>query len=67
MEDGLVPVMAALNGKATGLSLNPCCNGRWSSTSLMTSQHSMPRVLILVVMEDGLVHLSSARMSGQWV
>ena len=38
-------------------SLNPCCNGRWSRT-LALRQVSMgaAAVLILVVMEDGLVH-----------
>ena len=37
-------------------SLNPCCNGRWSRTAI--TPHVKPmfqKVLILVVMEDGLV------------
>ena len=38
-------------------SLNPCCNGRWSRTGTSPSINgSGSRVLILVVMEDGLVH-----------
>ena len=35
--------------------LNPCCNGRWSRTQKIMAQISVGRVLILVVMEDGLV------------
>ena len=39
-------------------SLNPYCNGRWSRTAvfLYCSVHNC-RVLILIVMEDGLVRL----------
>ena len=36
--------------------LNPCCNGRWSRTVLLTMVvDAVFSVLILVVMEDGLV------------
>ena len=38
-------------------SLNPCCNGRWSRTAQgARMEQRFFRVLILVVMEDGLVH-----------
>ena len=38
------------------MSLNPCCNGRWSSTKYPAIKLSNGAwVLILVVMEDGLV------------
>ena len=39
------------------LSLNPCCNGRWSRTAFHNESICSLRVLILVVMEDGLVHI----------
>ena len=42
-------------------SLNPCCSGRWSRTAEKDSYQPGERVLILVVVEDGLV-LSSPRM-----
>ena len=35
--------------------LNPCCNGRWSRTTIQQWLPHRLRVLILVVMEDGLV------------
>ena len=38
-------------------SLNPCCSGRWSRTLLAKLVELLgPRVLILVVVDDGLVH-----------
>ena len=41
-----------MSGKA---GLNPCCNGRWSLTSLASRKWDCEKcVLILVVMEDGL-------------
>ena len=55
MEDGLVPwerkhVLVLL------ISLNPCCNGRWSRTDVSLNDKLKEwNVLILVVMEDGLV------------
>ena len=37
--------------------LNPCCNGRWSRTEVAEiAVNDNGEVLILVVMEDGLVH-----------
>ena len=36
--------------------LNPCCDGRWSRTSVRKYKRHTDSVLILVVMEDGLVH-----------
>ena len=48
-----------LFGEIVG-SLNPCCNGRWSRTELNKIRKTAGRsVLILVVMEDGLVHMRS--------
>ena len=40
------------------VSLNPCCNGRWSRTAMFDGfkRNVDTTVLILVVMEDGLVH-----------
>ena len=38
--------------------LNPCCSGRWSCTEYDTYDDDLKHcVLILVVVEDGLVHL----------
>ncbi len=37
--------------------LNPCCNGRWSQTEASEHYASLHKVLILVVMEDGLRQL----------
>ena len=39
-------------------SLNPCCSGRWSRTFSATLKSLSLRVLILVVVEDGLVLLA---------
>ena len=36
--------------------LNPCCSGRWSGTIVLTNvPKGAPKVLILVVVDDGLV------------
>ena len=53
MEDGL---RQHLNETDNGrLSLNPCCNGRWSPTNgIQDLLEEFGEVLILVVMEDGL-------------
>ena len=53
MEDGLGPMLAVLSLSLI-LSLNPCCNGRWSRTVPDAELHPTTEVLILVVMEDGL-------------
>ena len=37
-------------------SLNPCCSGRWSRTHSCSAWHCQ-EVLILVVVDDGLVHV----------
>ncbi len=34
--------------------LNPCCDGRWSRTGILTEKWAAYLVLILVLMEDGL-------------
>ena len=54
-DNGLVPRSLVLaNDK--GVSLKPCCSGRWSRTFAQLSQClSLRLVLILVVVEDGLV------------
>ena len=42
------------------ISLNPCCNGQWSRTSVAEPSMAMTMsVLILVVMDNGLVHNGS--------
>ena len=39
------------------MSLNPCCSGRWSRTNYGNAKRfSNIRVLILIVVDDGLVH-----------
>ena len=46
------------------MSLNPCCNGRWSRTpEKLKDAVKEVFVLILVVMEDGLVLLSQSLLS----
>ena len=40
------------------ISLNPYCSGRWSRTnSVMNNNFKEFNVLILIVVEDGLVHI----------
>ena len=56
MEDGLVQLQPYFGNVGTWC-LNPCCNGRWSRTAARFFVHSENGVLILVVMEDGLVHI----------
>ena len=59
MEDGLVPLLVPALCRTTTC-LNPCCNGRWSSTSDSTQFFDFGTVLILVVMEDGLVRYEAS-------
>ena len=55
MEDGLVHARSVLDTKLLA-GLNPCCSGQWSRTHVRVEGWvSVLRVLILVVMEDGLV------------
>ena len=56
MEDGLVHCeINKLNPNWE--SLNPCCSGRWSRTRCRDEyRRGGVEVLILVVVEDGLVH-----------
>ena len=54
MEDGLVLILYLLM-RLISLSLNPCCDGRWSRTTACRPIVAKKYVLILVVMEDGLV------------
>ena len=62
---------AALNGKATDIkSLNPCCSGQWSRTNgeHMLIMHEQGEVLILVVVDNGLVHTSKTHRAFEaWV
>ena len=60
-DNGLVPRSLVLaNDK--GVSLKPCCSGRWSRTNLnLTVQNVRTFVLILVVVEDGLVLLKKGQ------
>ena len=54
MEDGLV--RCNQDGiDSIHISLNPCCDGRWSRTPTDFKLVFHNDVLILVVMEDGLV------------
>ena len=55
MDDGLVPTPEEIRMRVEGLSLNPCCSGRWSSTGKFSFQRDFDSVLILVVVDDGLV------------
>ena len=36
--------------------LNPCCSGQWSSTGHKSQSRAVYKVLILVVVDNGLVH-----------
>ena len=43
VDNGLV--LAALNGKATGLKcLNPCCSGQWSRTVILFEEDLSPEM-----------------------
>ena len=56
MDNGLVLISASIRTNAEN-GLNPCCSGQWSSTQL-TSRVLVyfNNVLILVVVDNGLVH-----------
>ena len=54
MEDGLVPLMSEPY-LSWIWGLNPYCSGRWSRTVICKSCTYYSRVLILIVVEDGLV------------
>ena len=55
MEDGLVLATISV-GRDGDIRLNPYCNGRWSRTFKEDNgKEGKSRVLILIVMEDGLV------------
>ena len=55
MEDGLVP--KKFNNLKIKTSLNPYCSGRWSRTGRYAIDYDGDvAVLILIVVEDGLVH-----------
>ena len=43
-------------------SFNPYCSGRWSRTQRKVYNRRRARVLILIVVEDGLVHMNKAVM-----
>ena len=54
MEDALVPLLLRPHGCEV-VSLNPCFNGRCTSTSVKGLKVKGVNVLILVLMEDALV------------
>ena len=48
------------------LCLNPCCSGRWSHTWLRSFCSFYPTiVLILIVVDDGLVHFANFKSNSQ--
>ena len=56
VEDGHVRLSRSLTLRR--LSLNPYCNGRWSHTAnAFTVPTSVSLVLILIIVNDGLVHI----------
>ena len=56
MEDGLAHYNYE-RYKEHSRGLNPCCSGRWSRTFVgITLTHARTRVLILIVVDNGLVH-----------
>ena len=59
MEDGLVQNMKDFKASATEC-LNPYCSGRWSRTKADGAIKMGLTVLILIVVEDGLVHVDDA-------
>ena len=60
VEDGLVLIRSD-NGEHMLISLNPYCSGRWSRTNKMLNGESYGTpVLILIVVEDCLVHEQGA-------
>ena len=57
MDDGLAP-KAEEFGIRGRVCLNPCCSGRWSRTGLEKMiKADCGDVLILVVVDNGLVHI----------
>ena len=76
MEDGLV-LAKELGRSKTAICLNPYCSGQWSRTHLVLRYSLMRRVLILIVVDNGLVPISDRKeqkavkglnpyCSGQW-
>ena len=57
MDDGLVRQESCHKHVQVVMSLNPCCSGRWSRTCVYGAYLRRVRVLILIVVEDGLVRL----------
>ena len=66
VEDGLVLTIRNINTTEM-TSLNPCCSGRWSRTTLRLEMYwnCLWQVLILVVVEDGLVQIYSQTFKTQ--
>ena len=58
VEDGLGRLLSEATLDTIGMTLNPCCDGRWSRTllSILNKLFRLFNVLILVVMEYGLGH-----------
>ena len=61
MEDGLV-LGATLSVTIERYGLNPYCSGRWSRTHSPSRNGSSRSVLILIVVDDGLVHCASVHL-----
>ena len=56
MDNGLVlKIMSQITVGRDGL--NPCCSGQWSRTAYDKTKTTDDSVLILVVVDNGLVHL----------
>lgn len=57
MEDGLAHYNYE-RYKEHSRGLNPCCNGQWSRTSIPIQNAAPFRVLILIVVDNGLVPIN---------
>ena len=60
MEDALARYFTS-NNNISRISLNPCCNGRCTRTSITFPRSTFDRVLILVVMEDALARVMARK------
>ena len=56
MDNGLVPPRQNTN-YSQFKSLNPCCSGQWSRTQVNCPSIDDTRVLILIVVDNGLVQV----------
>ena len=49
----------------TSTCLNPCCSGQWSRTQTNAMFDGFVRVLILVVVDNGLVRITVGNLEGE--